>query len=419
MTSSSLQLVDINYDCLLHIFQYLDVDTLVSIAEADHRFIEAAAAIFSRYNRQFDVMHLSPRVDLRCDLINYCQNPSNIEPFFRHFGHLISNLNVDFVLSKKVDIDFGKLLQEHCGTSLVSMNLACYRETEFQSNEKPFIALKQLKVFRGTLSKWSQINVRCPNLNRLELFEVKLNRPHSIEVNFPQLKHLQIYNKMDKIPKTNICEMLRLNPQLEELTLQCDYDIDFLELLGQNLRMLKTLEIWSPKDRFSSFGDRKIRFETVNKFALKASDDEWKPIVEMPFEFVGLQELSFNCYNVFKGPIMEFVMRCGDLIKLKLIPCLDEIDDLAVDDLKKVIKSCPQLEELTFCADNLREADIIQFLSDGKHLEKVTMLILTLLLSSTFFAKIKDEWNASFKQVELPCRGNDTTFCCFNLERKV
>lgn len=415
-----LRLIDINYDCLLQIFQYLDVDSLVNIAEADDQFIPAAVTVYSHCQKRYEkvIMNIYRASLFKPD--DWCRSPSsaNIEPFFRHFGHGIFDLFINFDLNP-LNINMGRLLQDHCAATLNNLDLGFFNADEMESIEKPFTALKKLTFIEGTLGqKLSQINIWFANITSLELIYINLAEPRSIEINIPRLKRLQIYNGVMNIPEENICEMLRLNPQLEDLSLLCEFDIDFLLSLSQNLPLLETLEIWSPENRFETFGSQKVRFDMVKSFTLNACSHRGDSIANMPFEFVQLQQLSFDGFNRFRGPILDFIFKCGDLVKLNLLPQIEDWDDLDIFDLERLVEALPHLNELAFCADCFIVQHVINFLTASEQLKKVEMMYIEPVVCSHFYAAIEKKWYVNTATIKTGCSYIRTEHHSIFLERK-
>lgn len=413
-----LQLIEINDHCLWHMFEFLDANELVSIAEAHERFIPVAISVFQRLYRK--KKKLIVKLDsVLPQTINafVCPAAENIEPLIRHFGHLISNALINFLGEKHVDIE--TLLQEFCADSMVELDLIYCDENDFQSIIKPFTKVEKLQIVESTLSQpLSQINIWCPNIQRLELICVKLTQPQLLEVNFPHLKHLEIYNRELDLPIGTVCETLRKNPQLKILTLLCDHDRDFIESLSRNVCGLEVLELWAPKDRFLNFHDYKYHFGMVKKFTLNAWSSRGDFLVNIPFTFDALQELTLDGFNQFKGQILDFVMQCKMVKNLKLVPYVEDWDDLMPADLRKIIDALPMLTELEFCADAFVVDDVIELLNESKKLNNVILLFMEMPLCEHFQQEIQRQWDLT-KQIVEKCNSNEeSTYVQFCLKRK-
>lgn len=418
----ALNLIDINDHCLWHMFEFLDVDALVNISETNERFTPVAISVYRLLYRRTNklVVNLGTAKYQPNDC-SLCPADENIEAFFRHFGHLITNAFINCMGERHVDsYKIGRLLQTFCADSMVQLDLALCDENDFQTIEKPFAKLEKLTIIEATLNeKLSQLNVWFPHIHSLELINVTLVRPELFEVNFPRLKNVEIYVEESKLPIQIIGKMLCQNPQLKSLSLLCDYDLNFIERLSQNVPALEELELWMPADRFLNFQNQKIPFGAVKKFTLNSCMSRGNFLVDIPFAFDGLQELKFDGFNQFKGQIFEFIVQSTELTKLKLVPYVDDWDDLTLDDVHTIIEMLPKLSELEFCADSFVVDDVIQLLANSRKLDTVTLLFMRMPFFCEYFQnEIQSDWDLTKQVVEKYNSMGDLTYNQFCLKRK-
>lgn len=413
-----LQLIEINDHCLWHTFEFLSANDLVKMAEAHERFIPVAISVFRRLYQKKKKLIVNLN-SAKHQTTNAYVSPAaeNIEALFRHFGHLISNALINFFGDKRVDIE--TLLQEFCADSLVKLDLTFCDSSDFQCINKPFAKLKKLQIVESILSQpLSQMNIWFPNIQHLELVYVKLMQPELLEVNLPHLQHLEIYNHELDMPIKTVREMLRKNPQLKSVTLLCDYDRDFIESLSQNVSGLEVLELWAPEDRFLHFHDHKIHFGTVKKFTLNACSSRGDFLVNVPFTFDALQELTLDGFNQFKGQIMDFVMQCKMVKNLKLLPYVEDWDDLLINDLRKILNALPQLTEMEFCADTFPCHEVIEFLNESKQLNNVILVFMEMPWCGNLQRELQRQWILT-KQIREKYSSNDhSAYAQFCLKRK-
>lgn len=410
-----LRLTDLNKDCLEHIFELLNLQDLVNIAETDDQFVPAAISVYSRYHRSKKKVYvnLSPISYGQTDCVDVEQN---FDSFFRHFGHLTSHLLVNALGSNDIKIEAS--LQKYCLISLIHLDLAFCGETDFERIDEPFLRVTELTVIESQLgAKMSQLNVWFPCLNRLELVYTTLSQTDHLEVNFPNLTHLEIYTQELDLPASTMRELFRLNPQLKTLLLLYDYDVEFLQFMNQCLPQLEVLELWTPKNRFLTFGDEKVHFKKVKKFTLNASSHRGDFVVNVPFQFTCLDELSLDGFNQFKDHLLPFIRSCTDISKLNLVPFIEDWDDLTFDDLTNVIAMMPNLVELEFCADTFAKNDVVELLSNSKNLQQVYLLFIE-LPSTQFYDAIEKDWVVNQNVVETSCPNVYMDYYCFALKRK-
>lgn len=413
-----LQLIDINDHCLWHTFEFLDADDLVKIAEAHERFVPVAISVFRRLYRKKPELIVNFR-SVRYQPLDACVCPAaeNIEPLIRHFGHLISNALINLWGKKHVHIE--SLLQQFCADSMVKLCLTFCDAADFQCINKPFAKLQQLQIVESTLNQsLTQLNIWCPDIQHLELMYVRLVQPELFEINLPHLKHLEIYNHALYMPIKTVREMLCKNPQLKSLTLRCDYDRDFIESLSENVPALEVLELWATEDRFSLFHDHKVHFGSVKKFTLNAYSNRGDFLVNVPFTFDAVQELTLDGFNQFKGQIIDFVMQCTMVTNLKLVPYVDDWDDLMLSDLRKIIDALPKLTDLEFCADTFPCHDIMQFMNESKQLNNVILAFMELPWCDNFEQDLQRQWHLTKQIIEKYNSKEHTQYVQFCLRRK-
>ncbi|XP_055306238.1 uncharacterized protein LOC129570592 [Sitodiplosis mosellana] len=388
--SKQLQVLDINDDCLQIVFECLDLEDLFNVAEAHSHLVPAARMVFARRYRM-------KKVFLNLDLVRFIDDDC-IEvrkdvaaAFFRYFGAVVSSLFINFEGQRERAIE--QSLLDHCPGTLVKFELALCDTSNLDTIDEPFGKVEQLTITKSSLSKrLSRLYVWFPSLTTLKLINVTSEKPEYLVAHLPQLRNLVIYNEKMTIPLATISGMLRANPQLESLVLCCDYDADFLQSVSASLRRLIELELWAPDDRFLCFGDDKVRFESVETFALIAPHLRGEFVVNMPFEFTNLKELYFDGFNEFKGQLISFIKENHGVRQLNLVPCIDDWDDLTFADLMSVVNSLPDLVELEFCGDTFKMDDIIQLLMINKRLQKVRVAFIDMPHWPDFVDAIETEW---------------------------
>lgn len=382
-----LRLVDINDDCLQMIFEFLNLDDLVNVAEANESFIPAAVAVFSRFhrNKEFKAsLFLKP--ELMIDDISLQEDAA--AAFFRHFGHRLLQLSIHFYYQHSTT--FEKMILQYCTDSLTKLHLYIPDGNNFNAIRKPFTMVEKLHMSHGLLGKQlSQISIWFPNLTTLELVSVNLFQLETIDLKLPRLKHLLI--ALTNLSQSTICKILRANQQLESLVLRCDYDVHLLQTISRHLPQLEELGLWPPTDGFQSFGDQKFCFDHLKKFTLCCL---WRSIENISFTFTNLHELNLIGFDRFDEQISDFAKKFKSINKLSLASFYAVDDNNLLDkDLNSIVKSLPNLTELELSA-NLFTADyIVQFLfkCDG-NLKTVRLLFNEPPKWYQFRAKIGTKW---------------------------
>ncbi|XP_031638035.1 uncharacterized protein LOC116350388 [Contarinia nasturtii] len=268
-----------------------------------------------------------------------------------------------------------------------------------------------------TCKKLGRLNIWFPNVVELELTHVKLVQPKSLEVKFDRLKTLAIHQYEELIESLTIDKMLRLNPQLHTLVLRSEFDLEFLQSIGENLTHLEVLEVWAPVDRFYNFGDEKVRFENVKKFTLSSQFEWGEFIVNVPFEFPKLRYLKFDGFNEFKGQLMNFIKLNRDVEQLHLVPNLESWDDLDINDCNAIVTAMPKLNELEFCGDTFTHTELVAFLALNKSLNKVRLWFIEPPIDYHFRCTLQKNWDLTTRVIEHGCWDACTVFA-LELNRK-
>lgn len=380
-----LQLVDINDDCLEFIFQYLRIRDLINVAAAHDRFILASCSVFSRRCKD-EWMYLDgntlrrefkengSRMALKGEII--VEGKKRLKQFFQLFAHSIANLSVQIRSNDRNSIDH-RFVLKHCSAGLVKLTLNQCSDMVLRTIDKPFEGVKELCISDDFLrSNLSQLSVWFPAMDTLLLDEVNFMAQPDL---CSQLKHFEMINEDALIPLPTIKQLLRMNPQLKSLNLRCDYDADFLRTISEYLPKLEELSLFSPNDLFKSFGTQNFIFENVKKFTLSNSHlflvTAFSDLVQLPFVFNNLRELTMIGFTSSGGPLLTFIQRNKNLEKLHLGAYFDA-STLDLQHMKALVKTLPNLAELQIDGDAFANDDLIEFLSTAQTLNKVQIMRL-------------------------------------------
>lgn len=374
VSAAPLQLTDINNDCLRRIFEYLEVVDLVNVAEADDNFIPVAADVILRRIRRPN------GISIRADVF---------AAFLTHFGHFAFYMTIEF--GNMQNLELQECLETYCRKSLRGLIAKHMNENHFESIQKPFVQLKNLQIVESTLGrKMSQMSLWFPNLVSLTLSDVNLTQPKFMEVNLPQLEHLAIDDKTGSLYPP-ISKMMRFNPQLIRISLNCHYDVHLLQSISKHLVQLEELELWVPNDRFGSFVNNKSLFTTVKKFTLN-DVQPWRSIHCLPFEFSGLRELVIFGLNQSRTEISKLICECQHLNKLAFYPSIRYGRLIPGADFELIfqqLSKLPELNEVKLCAYNIEKAGLTQLLRNGQNVQHVEILLPNM---TEWFWWLEDDW---------------------------
>lgn len=390
-----IQLTEVNYDCLNTILENLNIHDLLNLVETNKQFVPAAQSVFSRRHRMKTVfVNLGRASNNASDYIELQMDSAAV--FCRHFSRLISKLFINFMFQHAIELE--NAISENFADSLTELRLGFCHHRNFEVVTKPWNKIEVLQITKGKLGlKMSNLSCWFPNLTYLKLFDVCFSMPHSFVAQFHQLKKLVIYNKENSIEPMIIVDMIRLNPQLETLVLQCDINIDLLRTIGESLAQLKELELCVPNDRFSKFDGNPIVFQKVKTFKLKSQFGIGDYICHMPFKFCDLQSIEIIGFNEinFDIHLMNFILCHENIKKIALVPKLQEVNDIRIENLK-LLAEMPMLIDMEICVDNLTNDEIISLLLKSKFLNKIQLWYSTNELDYNLIrSQVEIIWNLS------------------------
>lgn len=352
-----LQLTEVIFDCLISVFEELDVFDLLNIAETDNRLVPAAQSVFSRRHREKTVfVNLGPVSNIGPKFYQFEVEPATV--LCRHFGNYISKMFINFMSQYAPELELEMLM--YCIDSLTELRLGFCHQRNFEAMKKPWSQVQTLEVFKGTLgSKMSQLSSWFPKITGLKLVDVCFSMPKSFVAQYKELKTLMIYNKEDMIEPMVIFQTIRVNPQLEKLVLICESNVDLLRLISENLLQLIELEICAPRDCFY-FEEIPLEFKRIKTFKINNQFDIGINIRHMPFKFDDLQELKIIGFNefTFDNHLMNFIFAQESIEKIAMVPKLQKENDLNLKILNMLVE-LPKLIELEICVDNFTNAEVI------------------------------------------------------------
>lgn len=374
-----LKLTDVIYDCLITVFEKLDVFDLLHIAEANGRLVPATQSVFSRRHREKTVfVNLGPVSNIGPKFYQFEVEPAAV--LCHHFGKFVSKMFINFMYQYAPALELEMLT--HCTDSMIELRLGFCHQRNFEAMKRPWPQLQKLEVFKGTLgSKLSELNSWFPKIIGLKLVDVQLSIPKSFVAQYKELKILTIYNKEETIEPMVIFQTIQANPQLQKLVLISESNMNLLRLMSEHLLELVELEICAPRDCFY-FEEIPLEFKRVKKFKLNNQFDNGNYIRYMPFAFDDLQELKIVGFNefTFDAHLMNFILSQESIEKIAMVPKLQKENDLDLKILNLLVQ-LPKLIELEICMDNFTNAEVIFFLIRSKRLKKELKIEITCSIS--------------------------------------
>lgn len=395
-----LQLDDINNDCLRHIFEFLTLHELIDVVETSNRFRFPAAEAFSRRyrTRKIEAVATSDPV-LQFNRSGYVHiTGAAAMNGLKHFGSRMSTVSANFDAFDLIDFEHRHAIDvailQNCADSLVNFEVHFCIESHFQTISQPFAKAESV-ILNGCIlgDKFAQLNLWFPNVVALKLAGIWLSQPVVLQATFAHLTDLSIINDVGAvITSQTIQQMLRLNRQLESLQLRCNYGVEMLQTIAQNLQQLQKLDLSTPDDRFASFpANQTFTFPSVRTFTLHAlSKSDF--VLKMPFALGNVAELRLYGFNQFHSLVIALIMSGDQLNTITLLPFQESWARTTDDDdaLKWALQTRRHLNKLELCTDEFEGDDLARLIRVCKNLKQLRLM--SLQLNSLQATGLEDDW---------------------------
>lgn len=219
----TVNIADLNTDCLTRMFQYLDLNDLLNVADMSQQMLQAARlTVKSKYGKTpIKLFNGSWRRPIEISSEGACI--SDFGPclkYVRCFGQTISKLTVCYSLlsaNKRTTMDH--YLDKYCADSITALN---YGGSTLKNLTKQFKCVENLVLYSYIyVYGRSEIKSRFPNVRYLN-FDLLYGKT-CLAVNFPRLERLD--GKFGKHETQSVMDFIRLNPQLRFLKLRGYLDL--------------------------------------------------------------------------------------------------------------------------------------------------------------------------------------------------
>lgn len=374
-------ILDVNKDCLDHIFNHLDVMDLVNLAEANKQLGQTAVSVFARKCKRraitFDLkkksLNSTSMFEMTDDNILIC-DPLLTFKTLRLFGASILTIKLVGEFTKKIDKILMSYANTYCCDTLETFSIENGPTLTYADTKKPYKNVKNIHITGKIDFNGSQFNDTFPNMHHLVLecaifpdhtsFATKFNKLASL---FVDLRHIDFDTTDEKaLTRSDIKEIVRLNPQIIELG--TNYDLKFWEYANQHLKQLKHISINFKPNEFNKLS-QPIRFESVKELSLiiREIDESLNP--KMVFSFKHLE------YCLLTGHFDKFwfnlVIENQSIEKLNIVPYRSS--KYFDQDIAILAEKLPKLTELRTIGCSWSVDSVIKFLNECSTLRKFTI----------------------------------------------
>ncbi|XP_055305891.1 uncharacterized protein LOC129570345 [Sitodiplosis mosellana] len=408
------QIVDVNNDCLEHVFNHLSLMDLINVASANKQLGPAAATVFARKHGKKMVEILAcdfsskfsetEAVEVTNDAI-LISKPAVAFRILRLFGDVIFNITMrgkwPFHVERlnEQQIPLGKhtlaYINEYCSDSLKSLALDSV-VFMFADAKKPYKNVEELSIEHGTIGfEASQFNDTFPKMHRLNLnFNAFSDHKH-FAGRLEQLEHLKIgfFGLCDGLTRTDVRKIICLNPQLQSLSLMGDFNLKFWDYASKQLKQLIALELYFDQDGSQKYPVKPIRFECVEtlKLNIAPSENKWKPEKVLVFKQLKHCRLTGRLNDSW----IDFAVGSPSIEKLEIVMKFPHSFFFTEHQMAQLAANLPNLTELsmTRCSCSVKAA--IRFWNESQTVRKFTLTVFDKDDLDELYSKITSDWNAT------------------------
>lgn len=364
-------------DVLLHIFEYLDLNDLLNVAEANSKLSIPASMAFRSRKAKLVITGANSKRRITHD---YDYNPftDNFEinnfklilKTFKHFGGAIQRLDiiVNYISNETRAAIINQCVNKYASKSLNQLSLGSIYKDTLDQFTVPFEAVENLLIGIGkgvNENRHLPLNELFPKLRSLNLL-LHTNTDYSpIVCEFPLLNNLSLYMSEDAWRReAQIFELLGKNRHIQSINVEFHRGafVRFdLKLMNQLLVNLEHLSVGN-----FNIGNESVHFEHVKRLRWERSNSTSIDRLS----FARLESLKIDEYRRHEFQVWsEFFRKNVNLSRLHMC-LLDETGYLQLVDLTS---NLPNLTKLTIiqCYDMIYIDVIGQLINNHRNLEKL------------------------------------------------
>lgn len=347
--ASGMTLMQMNDDCLVEIFKYLDFADLSIVSTVCKRLQELSF-------RTFKSVWKKKRFALHNCTTKYKLDSLRL---LSQFGNVL----------QKVDIRFGGNRNEEFLNNIIDK---CSNLTEVRffhrSPQKPDKFLNKKNIFR--------LNEKFPNLKVLEFSSDAENIVDSecIEQTFSNLEHLGIF--FDAFSYENLRNFINLNPQVKRLPLKHGESIhitrDLIEFIDRKLPHLEELDILIEKD-YTTNDTQQLFLTNLKRLHIEDHSNEGLTFLS-GLSSENVEDMRVGLFH-WNDTLTDRICKFKEVKRLHLLCACDVIDG---DSLIKLSESLPKLSKIFLTASStlsLNIKDVAQFVKKSKQLTEFFLFV--------------------------------------------
>lgn len=332
------KLTDVNQHCLELIFIHLNLEDLLSVANANQCLKYATFMPFVRnyagksigidlHRIYYESYRENKKLKIKKKFECY-QDEKEITiidlkmtlQMLRCFGGMINELefkylyNVNFRVCHRIM----SYIHEFCHETL--RNVTFPRALEFEKIEKPFLNVEDL-----TISNLSDLKEKClsklfPKVCRLCIRDCKDETLSVLLDKFPNLRHFALHLIAGANVLQGVVNVLQLNPNIRSLTIDIR-DLNYFDSIKEHLQSIENLDLILTvfAGEMPQIQNYSIYLQNVTKFKFSyyfPPEILIESIPKIPFLFSQLKEFIFEDRNITSDVFLNFVLENRMIEKL-------------------------------------------------------------------------------------------------------
>lgn len=371
------KLTDVNGDCLYLIGKNLNLNELLSLAEANGKFVTIAADIYRRNYASMHVSIITPFSSLPIDKYHIEVSYKSItirhfeaaSRFVKYFGHIVPGLELIYNFDEAIGSEeIDKLISLYCSETLTSFTIYVDKKGFFDDFKSPFQKVEYLQLV-GEFTSLDNSNLTFdelfPAVKTLYLGEVRLLDRSGIDRKFQNLEDVSVYLARPdgkSLNEADIERLIRRNSQIKRLNLM-NASIKSLQIAAKHLSKLENLKLlWYAEQ---SYNGEIIHFEDLRSFAMIDGSHSMPSHVT----FGKVEEFETKALPKHCTRWLDFVVNDVHLKKLLIT---NKVNDLIISYLATAHL---RLNELSIkCGKKVKDETIIQLIENTTSLKKLKLV---------------------------------------------
>lgn len=379
-SSARKEISDSALKLLLETYEHFDLIDLLKFSIENPKNHAAVEIVFNHWflGIKFEIIspNLSPKGTFN-DTLDVVE----------HFGHLITNLKVDYrLLDTNQSEKLNEYLNIYCLDSLTDIELVHCDSDKIANLHGPFERVENVQFHLGNLRKTAlKFQEIFPSIRSLNLGEMYYTHPGCFEHSFPLLENLTVEFWYGFYPYTvaQLEKRVQSNPQLKHITIsRCTWPM--LELLSKQLQNLESLTLEEFRD--DSIFPGNLHFENLKILKFKPKSKFREQIGQIPIVFGKLEEIEFHDSS---SEWIEIMKENRDL-KTVTTGLLSDTQFF------QILNAVPNLKDFCTGYNTIAPTDnIIRFMRKAMNLKRVEFTAIDFRVSNKIMERKDPEWKAA------------------------